>query len=145
VDNVGTVPAAVTAYLAAQEFKPDLIISAGTAGGFRSKGAGIGDVFLAKGFANHDRRIPIPVRLEANSLFHLGILCGAALFENPNEQIQTQSSVWGPRGGFAPRGLPSETGFCQKVVPIMTGESQPRCAWKPTAIPSRYIVWGGLI
>jgi hypothetical protein len=89
VDNVGTVPAAVTAYLAAQEFQPDLIISAGTAGGFRSKGAGIGDVFLAKGFANHDRRIPIPVGLEAKSLFPLGTSCRLADLENPNQPNQT--------------------------------------------------------
>ena len=61
VDNVGTVPAAVTAYLAVHEFQPDLLISMGTAGGFRARGAAIGDVFLATGFANHDRRIPIPV------------------------------------------------------------------------------------
>ena len=61
VDNVGTVPAAVTAYLAVHEFKPDLVISVGTAGGFKAKGAAIGDVFLATAFANHDRRIPIPV------------------------------------------------------------------------------------
>ncbi len=61
VDNVGTVPAAVTAYLAVHEFHPDLVISIGTAGGFKAKGAAIGDVFLATAFANHDRRIPIPV------------------------------------------------------------------------------------
>lgn len=61
VDNVGTVPAAVTAYLAVHEFAPDLVISIGTAGGFKAKGAAIGDVFLATAFANHDRRIPIPV------------------------------------------------------------------------------------
>ena len=66
VDNVGTVPAAVTAYLAVHEFKPDLVISVGTAGGFKSKGAAIGDVFLATAFANHDRRIPIPVGLIAS-------------------------------------------------------------------------------
>ena len=66
VDNVGTVPAAVTAYLAVHEFKPDLMISVGTAGGFKSKGAAIGDVFLATAFANHDRRIPIPVGLIAS-------------------------------------------------------------------------------
>jgi 5'-methylthioadenosine nucleosidase len=61
VDNVGTVPAAITAYLAVHEFSPDLVISVGTAGGFAARGAKIGDVFLATGFANHDRRIPIPV------------------------------------------------------------------------------------
>ena len=58
---MGTVPAAVTAYLAVHEFKPDLVISVGTAGGFKAKGAAIGDVFMATAFANHDRRIPIPV------------------------------------------------------------------------------------
>jgi len=59
VDNIGTVPAAVTAYLAVQALKPDLVISAGTAGGFASRGAVIGDVFMATAFANHDRRIPL--------------------------------------------------------------------------------------
>ena len=77
VDNVGTVPAAVTAYLAVHEFKPDLVISVGTAGGFKAKGAAIGDVFLATAFANHDRRIPIPVRT------HLGLCaCDAQPFSD---------------------------------------------------------------
>lgn len=60
VDNVGTVPAALSAYLALQEFKPDLLISVGTAGGFRSKGAEVGDVFVGTATVYHDRRIPIP-------------------------------------------------------------------------------------
>eukprot|EP00983_Pelagomonas_calceolata_P129280 1161593-Pelagomonas_calceolata.AAC.4 len=37
VDNVGTVPAALSTYIAAQAFKPQVIISAGTAGGFKSR------------------------------------------------------------------------------------------------------------
>jgi nucleoside phosphorylase len=61
VDNVGTVPAALSTYLACQRFQPDLIISVGTAGGFQSQGAAIGDVFLGTTIVNHDRRIPIPV------------------------------------------------------------------------------------
>ena len=61
VDNVGTVPAALTTYLACQQYKPDLIISVGTAGGFAAQGAGIGDVFVGTTTVNHDRRIPIPV------------------------------------------------------------------------------------
>ncbi|CAI5481879.1 unnamed protein product [Closterium sp. Yama58-4] len=60
VDNVGTVPAAVAVYAAAASLHPDLIINAGTAGGFKAKGAAIGDVYLASHFANHDRRIPLP-------------------------------------------------------------------------------------
>ncbi len=62
MDNVGTVPAALTAYLALQAFDPDLVISTGTAGGFGAQGAAIGDVFLSTATVNHDRRIPIPVR-----------------------------------------------------------------------------------
>uniref|UniRef100_A0A0D9WKZ4 TF-B3 domain-containing protein n=1 Tax=Leersia perrieri TaxID=77586 RepID=A0A0D9WKZ4_9ORYZ len=61
VDCVGTVSAALVTYASIQSLKPDLIINAGTAGGFKAKGAGIGDVFLASDVAFHDRRIPIPV------------------------------------------------------------------------------------
>ena len=61
VDNVGTVPAALTAYLSIQQLQPDLVISIGTAGGFKAQGGCIGDVYVSTGFANHDRHIPIPV------------------------------------------------------------------------------------
>ena len=61
VDNVGTPAASLTAFLAAQAFQPDLAISLGTAGGFKTKGAAIGAVFVGTGTMNHDRRIPIPV------------------------------------------------------------------------------------
>ena len=61
VDNVGTVPAALSTFLACQHTSPDLIISVGTAGGFKAQGAAIGDVFVGAGTVNHDRRIPIPV------------------------------------------------------------------------------------
>eukprot|EP00897_Mesotaenium_endlicherianum_P006264 jgi/Mesen1/5666/ME000288S04877 len=60
VDNVGTVPSAVLTYAAVEKLKPDLIVNAGTAGGFKGKGAAIGDVYLATQMANHDRRIPLP-------------------------------------------------------------------------------------
>lgn len=62
VDNVGTVPAALTAFLGIQQLKPDIVVSVGTAGGFKAKGGAIGDVYVSTGFANHDRHIPIPVR-----------------------------------------------------------------------------------
>ncbi|KAL6219146.1 hypothetical protein ACLB2K_012352 [Fragaria x ananassa] len=61
VDSVGTVPASLVTYAAIQALQPDLIINAGTAGGFKEKGACIGDVYLASDVAYHDRRIPIPV------------------------------------------------------------------------------------
>lgn len=61
VDNVGTVPAALMTYLAAEAFSPDLIINGGTAGGLAGGGCEIGDVYLSSGnFSFHDRRIPIP-------------------------------------------------------------------------------------
>ncbi|GAQ84148.1 hypothetical protein KFL_001780030 [Klebsormidium nitens] len=60
VDNVGTVPAAVATYAAIDKLKPDLLINAGTSGGFKAKGAAIGDVYFISTFVNHDRRIPLP-------------------------------------------------------------------------------------
>ena len=66
VDNVGTVPAAIATFLTLQKMKADndddahLLINAGTCGGFKRKGAEIGDVFLTTAVANHDRRIAIP-------------------------------------------------------------------------------------
>ncbi|KAK3421042.1 hypothetical protein EUGRSUZ_G01749 [Eucalyptus grandis] len=63
VDSVGTISASLVtyAYASIQALQPDLIINAGTAGGFKAKGASISDVFLASEVAFHDRRIPIPV------------------------------------------------------------------------------------
>eukprot|EP01025_Chloroclados_australasicus_P051608 TRINITY_DN6016_c0_g1_i1.p2 TRINITY_DN6016_c0_g1~~TRINITY_DN6016_c0_g1_i1.p2 ORF type:complete len:281 (-),score=35.35 TRINITY_DN6016_c0_g1_i1:974-1714(-) len=60
VDNVGTVPAGLTTFVGLQNLEVDLVVSAGTAGGFKLMGATIGDVFLSTSFQNHDRRIPIP-------------------------------------------------------------------------------------
>ncbi|CAL5045258.1 unnamed protein product [Urochloa decumbens] len=61
VDSVGTVSASLVTYASVEALKPDLIINAGTAGGFKAKGASVGDVFIASDVAFHDRRIPIPV------------------------------------------------------------------------------------
>lgn len=62
VDNVGTVPAALATYVALLKLNNDvdLLINAGTAGGFQRKGARIGDVFLTTAVSHHDRRIAIP-------------------------------------------------------------------------------------
>ncbi|XP_010548087.1 PREDICTED: 5'-methylthioadenosine/S-adenosylhomocysteine nucleosidase 2 [Tarenaya hassleriana] len=61
VDNVGTIPASLVTCASIQGIRPDLIINAGTAGGFKAKGASVGDVFIASSVAFHDRRIPVPV------------------------------------------------------------------------------------
>ncbi|CAG9467323.1 unnamed protein product [Pedinophyceae sp. YPF-701] len=60
VDLVGTVPAALVSYLSVMTFKPDLVINAGTAGGFAKRGGAVGDVYVSTAVANHDRRISIP-------------------------------------------------------------------------------------
>jgi 5'-methylthioadenosine nucleosidase len=62
MDNVGTVPSSLATFLALakMEGQIDLVLNAGTCGGFQRKGAAIGDVFLTTGVAHHDRRIPIP-------------------------------------------------------------------------------------
>jgi 5'-methylthioadenosine nucleosidase len=60
VTSVGTTAAAVTAYAALRRFKPDLLLNAGTAGGFKRWGGAIGDVYVSTSVVLHDRRIPIP-------------------------------------------------------------------------------------
>lgn len=61
VDNIATQPATLSTYLTIELLKPDLIINAGTAGGFYHRGAKIGTVYISNGLCKyHDRRIPIP-------------------------------------------------------------------------------------
>jgi len=62
VDNVGTITASLATELALAKYggSVDLVVNAGTCGGFKRKGAEIADVFLTVGVANHDRRIAIP-------------------------------------------------------------------------------------
>lgn len=77
VDSIGTISSSLVTYAAIQALQPDLIINAGTAGGFKAKGASIGDVFIISDCAFHDRRIPIPVF----DLFGVG---SRKAFETPN-------------------------------------------------------------
>lgn len=59
VNNVASQAAAVATYAALAAFgSPDLLISAGTAGGFAAAGAAVGDVFLSSKCVFHSRRIP---------------------------------------------------------------------------------------
>ncbi len=58
-DLIGTQIAAIAALETITAIQPDLIISAGTAGGFEKFGTEVGDVFLSTGFGYHDRRIPL--------------------------------------------------------------------------------------
>ncbi len=61
VDNIGSEAATLMAYEAITQLKPDLLISAGTAGGFAKRGAEIGTVYLSEQhFIYHDRHVPLP-------------------------------------------------------------------------------------
>ncbi|EPZ51901.1 phosphorylase family protein [Bacteriovorax sp. BAL6_X] len=60
VQNVGTSPAVISTLLAIRELGAEMIINAGTAGGFRKRGAKVGDVYTVDTTVFHDRRIPIP-------------------------------------------------------------------------------------
>ena len=60
IDQIGTQPAAVLAELAIRELRPIVLVNAGTAGGFASRGAAVGDVYVSRGrVCFHDRRIRI--------------------------------------------------------------------------------------
>jgi 5'-methylthioadenosine nucleosidase len=60
VNHIGSEAATLMAYAVIQKLKPDLMISAGTAGGFSAKGADVGTVYLShKHFIYHDRHVPL--------------------------------------------------------------------------------------
>lgn len=60
VNLIGSVPAVVNTLKTYEIFRPDLMISSGTAGGFVQRGAEIGDVYLGETARFHDRRISLP-------------------------------------------------------------------------------------
>ncbi|MCK7598192.1 hypothetical protein M0G74_12995 [Microbulbifer sp. CAU 1566] len=61
VENIGPVAATLMSYTTIDCFSPDLVISAGTAGGFAARGAEIGTVYLSDDrFVFHDRVVPLP-------------------------------------------------------------------------------------
>eukprot|EP00198_Chlamydomonas_reinhardtii_P014218 XP_001703555.1 5'-methylthioadenosine nucleosidase [Chlamydomonas reinhardtii] len=107
VDNVGTVPASLSTYLAVLAFKPDVVISAGTCGGFKAQGAAIGDVFLGSAVINHDRRIPLPA-FDKYGLGH------AALLATPHLQ-----AALGLKSGVVSSG--NSLDYTDKCMEIMTG------------------------
>ncbi|MEO0512974.1 MAG: 5'-methylthioadenosine nucleosidase [Planctomycetota bacterium] len=60
VDLIGTQAATLAASQSVEHLRPDLVISAGTCGGFLLRGGAIGDVYLSEGdFVFHDRRVPL--------------------------------------------------------------------------------------
>ena len=59
VNAVGTVPAALTVYEIATKLEIEIVINPGTAGGFKSRGGKIGDIYLATKILFHHRDIPM--------------------------------------------------------------------------------------
>lgn len=61
VERIGTQIATLAAWETIRTLKPKTVASVGTAGGFKTKGASIGDVFISNGkICYHGRHIPIP-------------------------------------------------------------------------------------
>ncbi|HEV8296967.1 MAG TPA: hypothetical protein VGQ20_06720 [Acidimicrobiales bacterium] len=61
VDAIGSQPAALNTWVTLTNRPSDLVISAGTAGGWASRGSKIGDVYVSKDrVVYHDRRIALP-------------------------------------------------------------------------------------
>ena len=61
VDRIGTVPAALGAHALIRRFNPDLLVNAGTCGGFKARGAEVGSIYVgSKTFLFHDHHIPMP-------------------------------------------------------------------------------------
>lgn len=60
IDRIGTQAAALAAWESIRLLNPDLIINAGTAGGFKRHQANIGDIYVStESFKYHHRHIPI--------------------------------------------------------------------------------------
>ena len=61
VDRIGTEAATLTSWLLIEDARPDLLINAGTCGGFVERGGEIGRTYVGgEAFLYHDRRVPLP-------------------------------------------------------------------------------------
>lgn len=60
VDHIGGTATTLSAYALCQHLGPDVVVSAGTAGGFKGRGGEIGDTYLTSEFKFHDSRIQLP-------------------------------------------------------------------------------------
>lgn len=61
IDRIGTQIASLAAWETIKTLKPKVIASVGTAGGFKNKGASIGDVFISNDkICFHGRHVPVP-------------------------------------------------------------------------------------
>ena len=97
-DRIGTIPATLTAYLLCRRFKPDLLVNAGTCGGFQRAGASVGDIYVGSKFLFHDRRIPLPKFDE----FGVGRIPAAPVPEHLLEGLEASLGVVSTGDSFAP-------------------------------------------
>ena len=59
-DRVGTDAATLAAWTSIRAFAPDLLLNAGTCGGFEARGGAVGAIYCSRGdLLFHDRRIPL--------------------------------------------------------------------------------------
>ena len=87
VDSIGKETAALTTLTLLKRFTPDLVISAGTAGGWSRHGTEIGDVFLSEGaLVHHDRRIDI-AGFDAYGLGSYPVMEVTALVQELGQQL----------------------------------------------------------
>jgi 5'-methylthioadenosine nucleosidase len=59
-DRIGTETATLVAHLAIRSLRPRLVINAGTCGGFESRGATIGAIYVPHRYLFHDQRVALP-------------------------------------------------------------------------------------
>jgi 5'-methylthioadenosine nucleosidase len=109
VDSVGPEPAVLNAAAVIREHRPDLMVSAGTAGGWAARGGAIGTVYLSyPHVVRHDRRIQIegmhefgigrfPVvpmrRIAAEIDAELGVVTTGGSLDETAEDIELMASL----------------------------------------------------
>ena len=59
-DRIGTETATLVSHLAIRSLRPTLVINAGTCGGFESRGATIGALYVPNRYLFHDQRVDLP-------------------------------------------------------------------------------------
>jgi 5'-methylthioadenosine nucleosidase len=59
-DRIGTETATLVSHLAIRSLRPKLVINAGTCGGFESRGATIGAIYVPSRYLFHDQRVALP-------------------------------------------------------------------------------------
>ncbi len=89
VDRIGPLPAALAVSHALDQDAFDLIINAGTAGGFQSQGSSIGELILARDTQFHDCRVALP-KFDLLARAHTRLSCTESQLESLAAQIHAR-------------------------------------------------------